>query len=62
MILAEFDQHSGVYLTNAEPAKFHIHTLVRTPNGNDYGADLLRMHYERSHRHRKPGVDSDSPA
>ena len=25
----------------------HIHTLVRTPNGNDYGADLLRQHHER---------------
>jgi hypothetical protein len=23
----------------------HIHTVVRTPNGNDYGKDLLRQHY-----------------
>ena len=23
----------------------HIHTVVRTPNGNDYGKDLLRLHY-----------------
>jgi len=22
---------------------------VRTPNGNDYGKDLLRQHYERQH-------------
>ena len=55
VVMAEFDQHSGVYLTNAEPAKFHIHTLVRTPNGNDYGADLLRLHYAHSHRDRRPG-------
>ena len=40
----------GVFLTNAEPAKFHVHTIVRTPNGNDYGIDLLRMHYEQAHR------------
>ncbi len=24
----------------------HIHTVVRTPNGDDYGKDLLRQHYE----------------
>lgn len=27
----------------------HVHTIVRTPNGNDYGRDLLRQHYERAH-------------
>ena len=27
----------------AEPE--HIHIVVRTPNGNDYGKDLLRQHY-----------------
>jgi len=25
----------------------HIHVVVRTPNGNDYGKDLLRQHYEQ---------------
>jgi hypothetical protein len=25
----------------------HIHTVVRTPNGNDYGADLLRQHHAK---------------
>ncbi len=49
VILIEFDQHAGVFLTNAEPAKFHVHTIVRTPNGNDYGMDLLRLHYEKAH-------------
>jgi hypothetical protein len=27
----------------------HIHVVVRTPNGNDYGKDLLRQHYAQSH-------------
>jgi len=47
----EFDHHSGVFLTNPEPAKFHVHTIVRTPNGNDYGVDVLRQHYAHAHRH-----------
>jgi hypothetical protein len=50
VVFIEFDHHAGVFLTNAEPAKFHVHTIVRTPNGNDYGIDLLRMHYEQAHR------------
>jgi len=52
VVLIEFDHHAGVFLTNAEPAKFHVHTIVRTPNGNDYGIDLLRQHYELAHRRR----------
>ncbi|KAL8366517.1 hypothetical protein RB595_005014 [Gaeumannomyces hyphopodioides] len=40
VIIVEFDHHSGVFLNNAEPAKFHIHTLLRTPNGGDYGMAL----------------------
>ncbi|RAR66110.1 uncharacterized protein DUF3500 [Paraburkholderia unamae] len=50
LLMVEFDHHSGVWLTNAEPAKYHIHTVVRTPNGNDYGKDLLRQHYAQLHR------------
>ncbi len=49
VVFIEFDHHTGVFLTNEEPAKFHVHTIVRTPNGNDYGIDLLRLHYEHSH-------------
>ncbi len=42
VILIEFDhQRSG-----GVPGRNHIHTVVRTPNGNDYGKDLLRLHYE----------------
>ncbi|HXQ50613.1 MAG TPA: DUF3500 domain-containing protein [Stellaceae bacterium] len=52
VVLIEFDHHAGVFLTNAEPAKFHVHTLVRTPNGNDYGIDLLRQHYKQSPHHQ----------
>ena len=45
-ILIEFDHHSGVFLDNVEPERFHAHIVVRTPNGNDYGMDYLRQHYE----------------
>lgn len=40
VVIVEFDHHSGVFLTNKEPAKFHIHTLLRTPNAGDYGQAL----------------------
>jgi hypothetical protein len=64
VIMVEFDHHCGVWLTNPEPAKYHIHTVVRTPNGNDYGKDLLRQHYEQSHQkgsaHAQQGSDPDS--
>ena len=57
VVMIEFDHHSGVFLTNPLPAKFHIHTLVRTPNGNDYGLDLLRLHYlQEHHTSIQPGV------
>ncbi len=52
VVMIEFDHHGGVFLTNAAPAKFHVHTIVRTPNGNDYGMDLLRLHYENAPHHR----------
>lgn len=44
VVMLEFDHHSGVFLTNKEPRPFHIHTLVRTPNGNDYGKELLSQY------------------
>jgi hypothetical protein len=47
VILIEFDHHAGVFLGNTEPEKFHIHTIVRAPNGNDYGMEWLRMECER---------------
>ena len=45
MILVEFDHQSGIVYENDTPSRDHIHTVVRTPNGNDYGKDLLRQHY-----------------
>ena len=50
VILIEFDHQRGVALDVNEPFKDHIHTVVRTPNGNDYGKDLLRQHYEQYHK------------
>ncbi|HZU06776.1 MAG TPA: DUF3500 domain-containing protein [Chloroflexota bacterium] len=50
VILIEFDHQPGIALDNDQPSRNHIHTLVRTPNGNDYGKDLLRQHYEQFHR------------
>jgi len=32
------------------PQRQHVHVVVRTPNGNDYGKDLLRQHYQL-HKH-----------
>ncbi|MFI6037249.1 DUF3500 domain-containing protein [Streptomyces sp. NPDC051315] len=32
-----------------EPTQQHIHTIIRTPNGNDYGVDLLKLHLETDH-------------
>jgi hypothetical protein len=48
VILIEFDHQSRVapFRTN-EGSRDHIHTVVRTPNGNDYGKDLLRQHHAR---------------
>ncbi|MFD7815535.1 DUF3500 domain-containing protein [Streptomyces sp. NPDC059785] len=31
------------------PTQQHIHTIIRTPNGNDYGVDLLKLHLENDH-------------
>ncbi|HEV7664727.1 MAG TPA: DUF3500 domain-containing protein [Chloroflexota bacterium] len=50
VILVEFDHLSGIAFDNEEPTRNHIHTVVRTPNGNDYGMDLLRQHYARHHQ------------
>jgi Protein of unknown function (DUF3500) len=50
VILAEYDNHPGIFLDFDLPEASHVHTVVRTPNGNDYGMDLLRQHYERHHR------------
>jgi len=50
VILIEFDHQRPIALRHLErdkPTREHIHSVVRTPNGNDYGKDLLRQHYEK---------------
>ena len=50
VILVEFDHQVPIALRDLPrgvPTREHVHTVVRTPNGNDYGKDLLRQHYER---------------
>ena len=47
VVLIEFDHHPGVAFDNVVPSRNHIHTVVRTPNGGDYGLDLLRQHHDR---------------
>jgi hypothetical protein len=52
VVLIEFDHHPGVVFDNQEPTHHHIHTILRTPNGGDYGTDLLaRHHAEFDHTH-----------
>ena len=54
VILIEFDhqQPAGLrHLFSSDlPIREHVHAVIRTPNGNDYGKDLLRQHY-KAHPH-----------
>jgi hypothetical protein len=55
VILIEFDHQTPANLARfaenpRQPTRQHIHCVVRTPNGNDYGKDLLRQHY-LAHQH-----------
>lgn len=50
VILVEFDHQRPANLAKFAkdpkmPTQQHIHCVLRTPNGNDYGKDLLRQHY-----------------
>jgi len=48
VILIEFDHERPVALDAPPvPSRAHIHTVVRTPNGNDYGKELLRQYREK---------------
>jgi hypothetical protein len=56
VLLIEFDHQAGqAFPQYKDHYKDHIHTIVRTPNGNDYGKDLLRQHYEQSRHHAHSG-------
>jgi hypothetical protein len=55
VILIEFDHQRTANLrhltsTPEVPQRSHIHVVVRTPNGNDYGKDLLKQHLARGTR------------
>jgi Protein of unknown function (DUF3500) len=55
VVLIEFDHQRPANLAQFvtdrnQPNRQHIHCVVRTPNGNDYGKDLLRQHYSQ-HTH-----------
>jgi hypothetical protein len=64
VIYVEFDHQGPVALDGPRDVatRRHIHSVVRTPNGNDYGKDLLRQHYAahrddpaHGHASREPG-------
>ena len=54
VILIEFDHQGPVGTLQKNPpgipSRDHIHTIVRTPNGNDYGKDLLAQHLAQDHQ------------
>jgi hypothetical protein len=62
VVFIEFDHTTHVSLREIMPpgpSRNHFHITVRTPNGNDYGKDLLRQHYamtenDPSHGHAAP--------
>lgn len=51
VVLIEFDHQVPFALKGKgnEPTRNHIHTIVRTPNGNDYGKDYLKQHLAKHH-------------
>lgn len=54
VVLIEFDHQGpiGIKGEGSGATRNHIHTIVRTPNGNDYGKDLLKQHVEKHHSHK----------
>jgi Protein of unknown function (DUF3500) len=57
VLLIEFDHQRPANLRQLAPDpdlpnREHVHVVVRTPNGNDYGKDLLRQHYA-THPHSR---------
>lgn len=47
VIVAELDHHAGVWLNNRVPQRFHVHSTLRLPNGNDYGRAYIAQWRER---------------
>jgi hypothetical protein len=46
VLIAELDHHCGVFLDYDTPQPFHVHTVLRTPHGNDYGRSWIRQWQE----------------
>jgi hypothetical protein len=49
VLIAELDHHCGVFLDYTTPKPFHVHTVLRTPYGNDYGRAWVRR-WQEQHR------------
>jgi hypothetical protein len=43
VVIAELDHHCGVFVDYDQPKPFDIHTVLRTPHGNDYGRAWVRQ-------------------
>lgn len=50
VIFIEIDAHMGIFIANDDPEPFHIHNIVRIPNGNDYGRAYLHQFEERQEK------------
>lgn len=55
VVLIEFDHETHKSLANVDgypsnvPVRSHVHSIIRTPNGNDYGKDWLAEHLATHH-------------
>lgn len=48
-VTARVRNQGGMGGPNGTPTQQHIHTIIRTPNGGDYGVDLLKLHLDNDH-------------
>ena len=62
VILIEFDHQRPQGIVNLYKPEWmedayrgHIHAVMRTPNGNDYGIELLKQHHAKSTQHGQDG-------
>lgn len=50
VLVIEFDHQGSIDMPGGSedvPQRQHLHVITRAPNGNDYGKEWLRQHYER---------------
>lgn len=48
VLIIELDHHCGVFLDYDVPQRFHVHTVMRVPHGNDYGRSWVRQ-WQKEH-------------